>query len=80
MTTYAMSVPLSPQGGVLTNTGPLLSIVCGDGLMDYSDEEPDEWRASDDQLLINAVMQLRDLELVHKGTKFSYAFSYEQVP
>lgn len=57
---------------------PLYSI-SADASMDYSDEEPDEWRASDDLLLINAIIQLRDLELVHKGTKFSYPFSIEQV-
>ncbi|OQR71393.1 microspherule protein 1-like [Tropilaelaps mercedesae] len=79
MINSAASAPLSPPGGNFLNSGSLLPVVSGEVSMDYSDEEPDEWRASDDLLLINAVVQLRDLELVLKGTKFSYPFSPEQV-
>lgn len=43
------------------------------------DFEVDEWKPSDDLLLINSVIQNRDMELVFKGTKFSFPFRAEQV-
>lgn len=73
----AVPSPNSPTNG--NPSGVQLYAIAADGSMEYSDEEPDEWRASDDLLLVNAIVQLRDIELVHKGTKFSYPFSLEQV-
>ncbi|XP_003741160.1 microspherule protein 1 [Galendromus occidentalis] len=52
---------------------------CLSAPLDDSEDEIDSWKPSDDQLLMQAVIQLKDLELVHKGTKFSYPFSLEQV-
>lgn len=67
------SIPASPSMAV----PPLFSSLSAP--VDESEDELDYWKPSDDQLLMQAVLQIKDLELVHKGTKFSYPFSLQQV-